>query len=140
VVTTPYWSWDTGRALRELGATPMGLTHLEAQRRLAANGPNTLQAGEKETPARLFLRQFESPLVLILVMASLVALLMADWTEGSIILAIILGSTILGFAQEFHASRAVIALRQYEDSISVMRPPDLPAEDRKRRRGGATSR
>jgi len=89
----------------------MGLTHLEAQRRLAANGPNTLQAGEKETPARLFLRQFESPLVLILVMASLVALLMADWTEGSIILAIILGSTILGFAQEFHASRAVIALR-----------------------------
>ena len=111
MVTTPYWSWDTGRALRELGATPMGLTHLEAQRRLAANGPNTLQAGEKETPARLFLRQFESPLVLILVMASLVALLMADWTEGSIILAIILGSTILGFAQEFHASRAVIALR-----------------------------
>ena len=111
MATHAYWSLDAERALRELGSTATGLSGPEAQRRLVENGPNSMQAGEQETPVRLFLRQFESPLVLILVLASLVALSLGDWTEGSIILAIILGSTILGFAQEFHASRAVVALR-----------------------------
>jgi P-type Mg2+ transporter len=111
-LTAPaYWNWDTDRALRELGAQPTGLSGPEAARRLAASGKNTLQQREQETAARLLLRQFESPLVLILVLASLIALSLGEWTEGAIILAIILGSTVLGFAQEYHASRAVVALR-----------------------------
>jgi Mg2+-importing ATPase len=59
----------------------------------------------------LLARQFASPLVLILIFGSCIALLLREWTNALIILAIVLGSTLLGFWQEYGASRAVAKLR-----------------------------
>src|SRR5262249_38828601 len=80
--------------------------------RLRVYGANAFEDRDHAGPLKLIWRQFESPLVLILVFAAGVAFVLRDWTEASIVLAIVLGSTALGFAQEFHASRAIEALRQ----------------------------
>ena len=56
------------------------------------------------------LRQFESPLVLILVFGALVALFVREWVNVSIILLVVLGSALLGFVQEYRASVAVAQL------------------------------
>ena len=95
----PYWSRDAAELAAELRA-----------------GSGRPGAAIAEAPASAalaeLLRQFESPLVLILVFAAAVSLVLRDWVEACIILAIVLGSTLLGFAQEHRASRAVSALRR----------------------------
>ncbi|MBS0384018.1 MAG: HAD-IC family P-type ATPase, partial [Proteobacteria bacterium] len=106
------WSADAQDIARRLGASPEGLTSSEAAERLRTFGRNALEDRASTGPLRLLWRQFESPLVLILVFGAGVAFALRDWTEATIILAIVLGSTALGFAQEFHASRAIAALRQ----------------------------
>ncbi len=58
------------------------------------------------------LRQFASPLVLVLVFGAVVSLALQSWVDAAIILAIILGSALLGFAQEYRASLAVAKLRR----------------------------
>ena len=56
---------------------------------------------------RLFVQQFKSPLVLILVFAALVSVLTRDWVDASIVLAIVLASAALSFQQEYRAGRAI---------------------------------
>jgi P-type Mg2+ transporter len=46
------------------------------------------------------MRQFESPLVLILVFAAAISLVLSELLDAAIILAIVLGSSLLGFFQE----------------------------------------
>ncbi|HVY85468.1 MAG TPA: magnesium-translocating P-type ATPase [Caulobacterales bacterium] len=109
---SPYWSQDAASVMRALEARPEGLSSAEAEARLARDGANALQEQEKTDALQLLLRQFASPLVLILVIGSSIALLLREWTEAGVILAIVLGSTVLGFAQEYRASKAVDALRK----------------------------
>jgi Mg2+-importing ATPase len=95
-----------------MGSSDRGLAAAEAAQRLRRYGPNSVEEQRPVTALRLLLRQFESPLVLILVFGALISMVLRDWVEASIILAIVLGSTLLGFAQEYRASAAVAALRR----------------------------
>jgi Mg2+-importing ATPase len=90
----------------------VGLTSAEARERLARFGPNLLEADARGGAARLLLRQFESPLVLILVFGAAVSLATRSWTDAAIILAIVVGSALLGFSQEYRAHEAIARLRQ----------------------------
>jgi Mg2+-importing ATPase len=60
----------------------------------------------------LLLRQFESPLVLILIFATIISLALQQWVDSAIILAIVIGSALLGFFQEYRASAAVEQLKR----------------------------
>jgi len=55
--------------------------------------------------------QFASPLVLILVIASVVSMAVGDRVEAGIILAIVAMSALLGFVQEARSEAAVAALQ-----------------------------
>lgn len=67
-------------------------------------------------------RQFESPLILILVFAAGVAAVVQDWTNAIIVLTILLASGMLGFLQEYRASGAVARLRaQVQVRSTVLR-------------------
>lgn len=83
----------------------------EANVRLRHFGRNSLETTKRETALGLFLNQFKSPLVLILVIASIISLVAADWMDASVILAIVFGSAILGFAQEYIAGNTIDKLR-----------------------------
>lgn len=60
---------------------------------------------------RLFVTQFTNPLVLILIVGAMLSLVLREWTDAAIILLIIAGSGLLGFTQEYRASRAIADLR-----------------------------
>ncbi|MBL8542699.1 MAG: HAD-IC family P-type ATPase, partial [Hyphomonadaceae bacterium] len=112
-MTAPaYWSDDLDALMRRLGASASGLSGEEARQRLAAAGPSTPPQTRAADAVRLIARQFASPLVLILVCGSLLAMALREWTEASVILAIVAGSTALGFAQEYRAGRAIDALQR----------------------------
>ncbi len=113
ISSTPpaYWSQPIEEELAALKSQPVGLTSAEAQQRLAAAGPNRLESKAKVTPWMLFLNQFKSPIVLILLFATAISAVVSDWADALVILLIVLGSALLSFYQEYNASNAVDQLQ-----------------------------
>lgn len=110
--TAPYWSREAGDVSTSLGSGPNGLTPARAAERLAVVGPNSVEDAQRLGPLRLLWRQVESPLVLILIFAAAVSLSLSQWVDAGIILAIVVGSSLLGFYQEYRASAAVEELKK----------------------------
>ncbi len=101
---TSYWSQDAVALAASFGTGPGGLSSARASSQLATIGPNSVEDAPRLSALRLLLRQFESPLVLILVFAAGISLALQQWVDAGIILAIVLGSSLLSFFQEYRAS------------------------------------
>jgi len=108
---TTYWSSTPEQLVADLRSSMNGIGQAEAERRLLQYGPNALQSGGQSTLLGLFLNQFKSPLVLILVVAAIISLIAREWPDALIVLTVVLGSTTLGFVQEYRASDAIEKLR-----------------------------
>jgi Mg2+-importing ATPase len=128
-----YWSQSYESLLAALSSSPEGLTTSEASNRLAQFGHNLLEVREKATPIKLFLNQFKSPLILILLFATGVSAATQDWVDALIVLAIVVGSAVLSFVQEYNASTAIEKLRaQVKIRATILRdgtPQSIPAEE-----------
>lgn len=107
-----YWNEDAGALAVTFGGGSDGLTSERAAAQLAAVGPNSVEDTPRLSALRLLLSQFESPLVLILAFAAAISLILQQWVDAGIILAIVLGSSLLSFYQEFRASSAVEDLKK----------------------------
>ena len=107
----PYWSRDVASVSAALGSGSGGLSSAKAAAQLRQVGPNSVEDASKTSALRLLLQQFESPLVLILIFAVVLSLLLKEWVDGSIILAIVFGSALLGFYKEYKASAAIEQLK-----------------------------
>jgi len=88
-----------------------GLTSAEARRRLAEFGENRISSERRAGALTLFVTQFKSPIILILVGAAILSLFLQERTDATLILAIVLASAVLGFWQEYSATDAVAKLR-----------------------------
>lgn len=93
--------------MADLHSHPAGLSSSQAGTLLRLCGANRLEALRESHPLSLLLRQFKNPLVLILVFGAGVALALREWVDAAIVLAIVLGSSFLGFVQEYRASVVV---------------------------------
>jgi Mg2+-importing ATPase len=105
-----FWQLTQKRAFEAVGSSPAGLSSVEAAARRARFGSNTIQRGRRTDSLSLLVRQFESPIILILLAATVLSGLLGDATDAVIILAIIVLSGLLGFWQERGATRSVEAL------------------------------
>jgi Mg2+-importing ATPase len=134
-ITLPeqYWSQPLEGLLAALGSTPDGLETVDAQQRWETFGPNLLAVKERATALGLFLNQFKSPIILILLFATGVSAVLKDWVDAVIILTIVLGSALLSFVQEYSASTAAEKLRaQVTVHATVLRdgqPQSILAEE-----------
>jgi Mg2+-importing ATPase len=97
--------------MAQSGDGASGLSQHEASHRLMRNGPNALAFKKQTTGLSLLVSQFKNPLVLILLLACVISLMAAEWVDAGVVLAIVLGSTLLGFAQEYIAGNAIEKLR-----------------------------
>lgn len=121
-IAANYWNLAPGKLLSVLNTSDKGLTSAVAEQRLKQYGRNALEERRQVTALGLFVNQFKSPLVLILIFAAVISIIVGEWTDASIVLAVVFGSTILGFVQEYRASNAVEKLRlQITIKSSVMR-------------------
>ncbi len=107
-----YWSHETSSLFAMLGSDATGLTTAGAEDRIARHGRNVPPTHDEHGPWRLLLSQYQNPMILILLFASIISLLIREWTEAVIILLIVAGSSLLGFFQEYRASRAIQGLRE----------------------------
>lgn len=111
-----------------LGVDPAhGLSDEEAARRLAADGPNELRAKPPVPLWRKVLRQFQDPLVYLLLVAIAISLL--AWVgEGAhslpvdaiVIALIVVANAVLGLVQEEKAESAVAALASMTAATSTV--------------------
>ena len=89
----------------------VGLTSTEAAHRLAQVGPNEIRRERATSQLTLLFRQFTSPVIWLLLGASVVSILAGETLDAIAIGAIVIVNTAIGFAQEQRAERAVMALR-----------------------------
>ncbi|MCL5961811.1 MAG: cation-transporting P-type ATPase [Chloroflexi bacterium] len=97
--------------LKQVASSPEGLSSEEAAERLRRFGPNMIP-GEERSAFAILQEQFRSALTLMLLAAGLITLILSDFVDGSIILALLLLNTSLGFFQEYRSERALADLRR----------------------------
>ena len=128
-----FWSLPATELQKSLGAEPEGLTDAEAKARLKKFGSNLLREKRETATVLLFLAQFKSPIILLLVFAATLSIYLGEVASAVIILLIILISGALGFWQERKAADAVSELlAMVQIKATVLRDgkaQDIPQED-----------
>jgi len=89
-----------------------GLTTEEVLARQKKFGLNKLPEAKKSSSVLLFIKQFKSPLVYILLGAALISFLIKKFTDVLIIIGVVLANAIIGFIHEKRAEKAIEALKK----------------------------
>ena len=113
------YTWHTKKAGDVFGilhSNENGLSKEEATSRLEKYGPNKLPEAKVDSLFIIFLRQFQSPLIYILLIASLIVFLMHEFIDGSIILFVLLFNAIVGTIQEGKAQNTLLALKKFAET------------------------
>ncbi|RCS43913.1 HAD family hydrolase [Bremerella cremea] len=97
-----------------------GLPLLEVTRRRKRFGENQLTQAEGETKLRIFLRQFQQPLVYILLAATALTVVLREWVDASVIFAVVLVNSVIGYVQEAKALKAISALSKVLNSEATV--------------------
>jgi P-type Mg2+ transporter len=128
-----FWSVPLAELSERLDANSDGLSTAEAKRRARVFGPNHLRTSKRSDALTLLIAQFKSPLILILLMAAGLSFFFHESIDASIIIAIVLLSSLLGFWQEKRAADAVKALLSIVKMDATVlrdgRPTNVPVED-----------
>ncbi len=92
-----------------------GLSTAEVERRRTEFGANTLPAVKRRSLLRVFLRQFQSPLIYILFVAAALAFSLGKSGDALVILAVVFINAAIGTFQEGRAERSMEALRRLSE-------------------------
>ena len=106
-----FWQYKPEEIMAGLQTGKNGLSSEEASKRVAAYAENKKERSPLLTDILLFLSQFKSPLVLLLVAAVILSALLGETSDVLIILFILLATGTMSFIQERHAGKAVEKLR-----------------------------
>jgi cation-transporting P-type ATPase F len=101
---------STDDALARLESTSRGLDREEASKRLAEYGPNSIRTGPGIRPWAIFLHQFTSPLIYILLVAMVITLVTGHVADSIVIAMVLTLNATIGFIQEYRAENAMQAL------------------------------
>ena len=111
-----YPHFETVESLaKQLETSREGLSQADAEKNLSIYGLNEIKE-KQHNLFKLFLAQFSSPLVYVLVVAALLSLFLGNLHEGLLILLIILINSFIGFWQEIKALASIKALRKLTES------------------------
>lgn len=98
-------------AINQEAPVHTGLTVAEVRQRRQQYGPNLLPTAQSPAAWLIFLAQFKSPLVYIILIAAAISLAVGEVGDFTIIMAVVVIDAILGFVEEYQAQRTFTALR-----------------------------
>ncbi len=89
-----------------------GLSAADAAQRLEKYGPNELVDRGMKSRWRILWEQFTSIMVIILIVAAVVSVVLEEFTDAIVIMAIVILNAVLGYTQEYRAEQAMVALKK----------------------------
>jgi Ca2+-transporting ATPase len=107
-----WYQLEVRQVFEKLETSEEGLSVREAGERLEKYGLNKLAEEERISRLKILLHQFTSPLIYILLIAAVVTLLLKEFIDTGVILAVVLLNALIGFLQEFKAEESVRSLKQ----------------------------
>jgi Ca2+-transporting ATPase len=99
-------------SLDHLDCNKEGLTTEEANLRTAHYGKNSLPQAKNKTLLHIFLDQFKSPIIYVLLIAAVVSISIKDFEDGGFILAVLFINALIGTYQEYTAGEQADALKK----------------------------
>ena len=107
-----WYQLDEKEVFKRFQTSEEGLSEAQAKKHLETYGPNTIAEKKETNRLQIFIRQFTSPLIYILLIAALVTFLLQSYTDTGVILTVVVFNAIIGFIQEFKAEESMRALKQ----------------------------
>ena len=105
-------SQDISDVYNFTGSSINGLTSSQVKEKQEKYGKNILPKGPKDTFLKIFLSQFYSAIVLVMIMAAVISFGANELVDGIAIVLIILVDAILGAVQEWNAGRDAESLEK----------------------------
>ena len=103
-------SWQETEHKLETNARA-GLGEEEVEKRRKQSGENKLPEEKPPSHAIIFLRQFKSPLIVILLVAALITLFLKEYTNTIVISMALLFNAVISHVQEYRAQKALSKLQ-----------------------------
>lgn len=123
-------SWHSGPlldVLELLNTNKGGLSKSEVEKRLLY-GKNIIIETKPPSLLTLFLGQFKSPLIYVLILAAIAVTFLGDITDSLIIFFVLLFNAFLGLFQENKANQTLKSLKQFSRGRAVVLRDDIETE------------
>jgi Ca2+-transporting ATPase len=116
------WSEEKEEVLRALSTSHTGLSLEESKKRLKEFGSNIFHSKEKKSIFSIFIKQFRSPLIFLLLGAGLLSGTLGEWVDTGVILFAVFLNISIGFYHEYNAETTLSKLSTYiKDRAKVIR-------------------
>lgn len=89
-----------------------GLSEAQVKKRLEEHGYNRLKEKKGRSPWKIFLMQFTSAIVIVLLAAAVITGVIGEFRDTIVISIILIINALLGFSQEYRAEQAMNALKK----------------------------
>jgi len=117
---TKWHTKSVPEVLEVLKSSERGLSSVEARRRLDENGLNILPESKTDSVALIFLRQFQSPLIYVLLAAALAVFVIGAKVDSIVIMTVLILNAVIGSIQEGRARNTILALKKFVETRAVI--------------------
>jgi P-type Ca2+ transporter type 2C len=108
-----YYFQDSATVIEEFRSSQHGLSSVDVKKRLKENGYNELPEAKRDSCFSLFLSQFKSPLIYILVVAGIIVFMMGELVDAAVIFFVLFFNATIGTIQEGKARNTFLALKKF---------------------------
>lgn len=109
-------------SLSSLECTVQGLTSSQAKERLSHYGNNSIPQAKKSTLSMIFLAQFKSSIIYVLLVAAIISFIIKEFSDAGFILAVLFINALIGTYQEYQAAQRADALKKvFKTYVNVLR-------------------
>ena len=105
-----WYKLEIEKILNEVKGSLNGLSNEEAKKRIEKYGLNELPKKKKDGPLKIFLSEFNDPIIWLLLIAIIFSFIVGEVIDAIAILFIVLVDAILGTVQEWKAGKSAEAL------------------------------
>ena len=127
-VENQFWKYDSPYWLKQLNTSLSGLSKSDSERILQSQGLRPKNKSGFKKDVLLFVNQFKSPLMLLLIGAVIISAFLGDNSDVFIILFIVLSTGLLSFFQERNAGKVVEKLQSMISLKATVLRDGIPQE------------
>ncbi|MFH1663555.1 MAG: calcium-translocating P-type ATPase, SERCA-type, partial [archaeon] len=116
-----FYSFTVEETLKELGTSLNGLTDAQALEKKTKYGLNKIHEKKGVTKTEIFLNQFKSLIIWILIAAAVISFFIGETVDAIIILILVAVNSLIGFIQEFNADKSIQELKKLMNLKAVIK-------------------